>query len=161
MYKINKYKKLIENQEKKISDLEEIIASLKSSMVTEIRKIPIPYSSNMLYKAWNGEDDMRSFMWGDLLKELFQEKERENVSFKEIIVFGREGAAYEFRFTFKGVMFGLSIPNVARATVENYIHIRYGMYSLSYEKSLSYWKVITESYDLEDISRAILDFVKE
>lgn len=103
MYKINKYKKLIENQEKKISDLEEIIASLKSSMVTEIRKIPIPYSSNMLYKAWNGEDDMRSFMWGDLLKELFQEKERENVSFKEIIVFGREGAAYEFRLHLKAL----------------------------------------------------------
>lgn len=164
MSKIKRYRRLIKEHRDKISDLEEIVRSLEESLVREIKTVEIPYSSKMLYKAWGGRDDendMRSFIWEDLLERLFPEKERKNVSFNGIIASGYDGYAYLFQFSFKGISFELAIPDVKKATVENYAHMRYGMYLLSHEKSSSYWVSITESYDLDDISKAIMDFVKE
>lgn len=167
---IDKYKKLIKEQEDEIAKMEIIVDSLKESMIREIREIIIPYSRKMLDEAWGqqhkptkAERKMFEFVKGDLLERLFEKEELKEVKFKNItpLLSDGEHCVYNFMFEYKGTTFEVSIPNVRVASKENVFHMRYGMYMLMYEEESSIWDFIAESYDLDDIAKAIHEFVEK
>lgn len=167
---IDMYKNLIKEQEAEITKREIIIDSLKESMVREIQGIVIPYSGKMLDEAWSqqhkptkAERKMFEFVKGDLLERLFKKEELKEVKFKNITPLLSDGnhCVYHFQFEYKGITFEVSIPNVKVASTENIDHMRYGMYMLMYEEESSIWDFIAESYDLDDIAKAIHEFVEK
>lgn len=168
---IELYRKLINEQKEEISKRETIIDSLMESMVKKVRQITLPYSDKMMYGASCGQKsatnadpkniNMYNFVTGDIIERLFKKEERKEVEFKSISGYGYDSHAYGFYFKYKNILFELKIPNVQHANKDNLYDMDYGKYQLFYEKSHRFYDFIENSYDLDDIAKAIQDFVNE
>lgn len=165
---IENHRNLIKKQKKEIEERQMIVDSLIESMVHRVKQIVIPYSDKMLHAAWcqqnkptKRERAMFEFVKDDLLERLFEKDERKEVKFIDIIPLNYDHCVYNFQFKYKCITLELVIPNVSVADTKNVWHMWYGMYVLRYEKKKSVWDHITESYHLDDIAKAIQEFVKE
>lgn len=162
---IDKCRSLIGKHEEEVENLNYIIDCLKDSLVRHVRAIELPYSEKMMREAWNqcnkpkSERKMYEFITSDLKERLFEKSEWKDVKFGNILPLNFEHCVYSFHFEYKGKMFELVIPNVKVASKDNISSMWYGMYVLRYEKNKCIWDHITESYDLDDIAKAIQDFV--
>lgn len=166
--KIDNYREIVKEQREEISKREIIMDSLMASMVKEVKSIVQPYSDKMLHSAsWGQTKDssdenrkMFKFVTKDLLERLFDDKEeRKNVKFIGISSYGYDSCAYGFYFKYKGINFEVKIPNIRNANKDNLYEIDFGKYQLFYEKKSGIWDHIKSSYDLDDIGKAIKDFV--
>ena len=163
---IENHRKLIKKQKKEIEERQMIIDSLTNSMVHTIRRIITPYSDKMLHSAWcqqnkpKEERAMFEFVKNDLLERLFDKDEIKEVEFIKIIPLMSSGnCVYSFQFKYEGITFEVAVPNVQIANDSNVYSMDYGMYVLRYEEKRSIWNHITESYDLDDIAKAIKEFI--
>ena len=105
------------------------------------------------------ERPMYEFMKKDLITKLFSEDRQKDVKLESVTGLLYEYCVYYFTFTYKGLKIKLTIPNVRVANKENLSSMHYGQYYVSYEKSNSLWNGIAASYKLEDIAKAIEEFV--
>lgn len=165
---IEYHRELIRKQKKEIEEKQMIVDSLTYSMVHKVKQIITPYSDRMLHAAFceqnkptKKERTMFEFVKNDLLERLFDKDERKEVEFANIISLGYDNCVYHFQFKYKGTTFELSVPNVKVADAKNVWHMWYGMYVLRYEEKRSVWDHIKESYELDDIAKAIKEFVEK
>lgn len=167
---IEKYMKLIDKEKEIISDHNTIVDSLMESLVRNVKNLFIPYSENMMDEASKQQNNTKKsekkmflFLEEDLIERLFDEPERQYVSLTKIMRCGYEDYAYCFNFKYnngKVINFELKIPNVKKARKENIDYMSYGKYRFIYEKKPGYWSTIKESYDLDEIAKAIKEFLK-
>lgn len=162
---IYKYLDLIAKQKKEIEEREMVKNSLTDSLVTEIRKLIVPYTGSMLREAWLKQNEkkkadrpMFEFMKNDLIERLFEGKK---VKLDRIIMSGQGGDAYCFYFTCEKVCFEVKIPNLYTINSYNLENMSYGQYGLYFEEHPSVWVHIKYSYHLEDIAEAIDEFLNE
>ena len=162
---IKQYRNLITEQEEEIKKREIIKDSLTSSLVANVKAVVIPYTDKMLQEASRqqgnkkkSEREMYEFVTQDLMNNLFGESEEVKVD--KIICRGYDRNSYGFYFDYKGISFELRVPNVANAYKDNLREMWYGEYQLYYAVHSSYWKCVGHSYKLEEIAKAIQDFVR-
>ena len=155
---------MITEQEEEIKKREVIKDSLTSSLVANVKAVVLPYTDKMLQEASNqqskkkkSEREMYEFVTTDLMKRLFGESE---VKVNKIICRGYDINSYGFYFDYKGTSFELRVPNTKNARKDNLQEMWYGEYQLYYAVHSGYWKCVGHSYKLEDIAKAIQDFVK-
>lgn len=165
---IERHRELIKKQKKEIEEKQMIVDSLTDSMIHRVKQIVIPYSEKMLHAAYceqnkstKEERTMFDFVKDDLLERIFNKNERKEVEFTGIIPLNYDHCVYNFQFKYKGITFELVIPNVKVADTSNIWHMWYGMYVLRNEEKRCVWGHISESYDLDDIAKAIKEFVEK
>lgn len=164
---IETYKDLIKEQEEEIAKREKIKESLTDSLAKQIRKIELPYSDKMLHNAFfqqskenKSDRSMYEFIKEDLFKRLFSNV-RKGVKLEKIMQCGYDSYAYSFIFKYEDIIFELSIPNTSAATTKNLRYMWYGKYRLNYEKKPNVWDYIADSYNLDDIAKAIEEFIAD
>ena len=163
---IKKYLNAIEMQEYEIDQHTLIKKSLTDSLVREVRSLILPYNSNMLDEAWiqqnkkkKAERPMFEFVKNDIFERLNLVKK---AKFDKIVLLGvYKTYGYSFYFTYEKIHFELRIPNVSVANVDNIEHMHYGQYSLHYEDKPSLWRYIDYSYNLDNIAKALDDFIND
>ena len=165
---IEQYKNLVEKKESEIKELEIIKDSLTASLVRQVRSIVLPYMDDMMKEAANQQNlkkksERTTYEWikKKLIEELFDEGRRKDVKLENIVTCGYEGYGYSFTFSYHKIKLALFIPVPKRATEKNLKYMYYGQYQLSYEYKPSCWDYIAESYKLEDIAKALEEFIKE
>lgn len=160
---IKKYRNMIDKRNDEIDEMQTVVESLTDSLVKEVKRVSLPYSSKMLQNAYiqQGTEDisMYTFVTEDLKERLFNKEERKLVNFKNILRHGYDFRAYDFYFEYKGFSFVLKIPNVKNANENNLWEIQYGEYQLYHEIELNYLRRITHSYDLDCIADYINSYV--
>lgn len=165
---IETYKELIAKKETEIEELETIKDSLTDSLIKRVRSIFIPYSSKMLSETHQqsgnkkkSERPMYEFMKKELITKLFSEDKQKDVKLEGVTGLLYDFCVYYFTFTYKGLKIKLTIPNVKVASKENLHYMWYGQYQLHYERRPSVWHCITSSYKLEDIAKALEEFIEK
>lgn len=165
---IEKYKSLVEKKEAEIEELETIKDSLTASLVRQVRSIVLPYMDDMMKEAANQQNlkkksERTTYEWMKkrLIEELFDENRRKDVKLESIVTCGYEGYGYNFNFSYKRTKIALFIPVPRKATKTNLWYMYYGKYELSYEHKSSVWHSITSSYKLEDIAKALEEFIEK
>lgn len=163
---IEKYKNLVKKKEVEIEELEIIKDSLTASLVRQVRSIVLLYMDDMMNEAFYQQNlkkksERKTYEWikKRLIEELFNENRRDSVKLESIVSCGYEGYAYNFIFNYKDTKFELCIPVPQKANRKNLVHIWYGKYQLSYEEKPSCWYHITASYKIEDIAKALEEFI--
>lgn len=163
---IKSYKSLIAKKEAEIKELEMIKDSLTDSLVKKVRSIVLLYSSKMLDEVHRqsgnkkkSERPMYEFMKKDLITRLFSEDRQKDVNLESVTGLLYDFCVYFFTFTYKDLKIQLTIPNVKVANKDNLRHMWYGEYQLSYERKSGIWHHITTSYKLEDIAKALEEFL--
>ena len=156
------YKK---NSEKK--DLEMVIDAIESKMVRTIRKMFVPWTGEKLEQAHRqqGEKLKKDRPVYEGIKSnfqawIFEVEDQKKVKLLQIIPCGYEHYVFNLIFTFEGFKFQLKVPNVSVCNADNIERMDYGQYSLLYEVK-GHWRYIDTSYNLDDISESIYEFVKE
>lgn len=154
------------NKEKK--ELETIIDAIESKMVGKVRGMYIPWSGEKLELAFKQQNEklkkdrpIYEAIKGNLRAWLFEPEDQKKVKLTKIIPYGYGHEVYNLVFTFEGIKFELKVPNVSVCCKGNIADMNHGQYALLWEVNNSHWQYIDISYDLDDISKSIYEFVKE
>lgn len=159
MQDIENHKNLVDKQRKELEEKEMIVNSLTKTLAGKVRNVVIPYNEKMLNEAWSNKDgEMRKFINKDLKERLFVGGKAKLLS---IAPLNYDRCVYYFYYEYKGYKFCLAIPNTKVANEKNLDNLSYGKYSMTYEAKPGFYKSIAKSYDLDDIAKAIEEFLAE
>ena len=184
---INKCKELIKNEEKKITDSNFIIFTMKEKLVNTVKSMYLHYTNmewNHLHNYIhmnktefinqynnNGKDGVEEYK---LAKEKY--KLISNIIIYDIIddtecnynkrklvtdhyIFGYHWG-YEFIFEVNNIKFTLYLPNIKTLNTDNFYNAFEGKYHLSYYESTYCSRTIISSYDLSDLKKAFKEFIE-
>ena len=76
----------------------------------------------------------------------------------EIMQGGYSGYCYHIRTYYRMEHIEISIPIRDMIDIENFEYAHYGKFALLYEKSPSYWKLLVDSYNEENIAEFLKNF---
>lgn len=152
--------------ESEISKKEILKNLVDDEIVRCVRSIITPLSEQMLKTAANQQNNkkkserpMYEFVKNEMVDRFF--KGNKDAKLTKIISYGYDTRAFTFYFKFKGITFDIRYPVTKNASKDNIDSIRYGQYMLSYEESHSCYRIITSSYEEEEIANAIEEFVNK
>ena len=143
-----------------------VLESVEENILKYIKSIFRPLKSKMLVHTWkeyhdkgilNLDDGISSFVYETLLNTFFEGIG--GMRLDDIISCGYEHYAMGFEFLVGGNKIRIEYPCLENITRQNLANANYGKFSLSYEKSPSYWVVIKSSYKEEDIADSIKQFL--
>lgn len=76
------------------------------------------------------------------------------------ISYGWEGYAVGIQFKYKDTTFELTVPDLSKLNTENFFYNNCGKIHLMYEREKSVFDTICSSYEINDIKKGFLEFVK-
>lgn len=165
---MDELKLLLVKKGKEKRELETIIDAIESKMVSKVRGMFVPWNGRMLEEAWHQQNEklkkdrpVYEVIKGNFQAWLFEPEDQKKVKLTKILPYGYGHEVYNLVFTFEGIKFQLKVPNVSVCCKGNIADMNHGQYALLYAVSDSHWKYIDISYDLDDISRSIYEFMKE
>ena len=165
---MDELKHLLIKKGKEKKELETIIDAIESKMVNKVRGMFIPWTGAKLEEAWRQQNEklkkdrpVYEGIKGNFQAWIFEPEDQKKVKLLQIIPYGYGHEVFNFIFTFEGFKFELKVPNVSVCCKGNIVDMNHGQYALLWEESDSHWRYIDVSYDLDDISESIYEFVKE
>lgn len=165
---MDELKLLLIKKGKEKEELETIIDAIESKMINKVRGMFVPWSGEKLelacrqqYERYKKDRPMYEAIKGNLQAWLFESEDQKKVKGLTMTACGFGRYVYNLIFTFEGFKFELKVPNVSVCCKGNIADMNHGQYALLWEESDSHWRYIDVSYDLDDISESIYEFVKE
>ena len=143
-----------------------IIDSLTDTTLSLVQSIWLPLTSGILEKAKCQQSEKKKsdrreyeFVKDEMIRYFFHGNKKE-VSLNKITSCGYDDYAYNLYFKYHKTIFEITHPCPNNITKEEYlIYTDYGKYILRYEDKSGVWGLITSSYEVKDIAKAIEEFV--
>jgi hypothetical protein len=142
--------------------------SLEDTLARLVNQTQMIFDMDMLHQAWmqQSKKAKKERVAYDLVKERFIKHfiDPELIEYIEdlhITPEGYESYLYQFTFELFGNKFVIEIPTAGVITKKNLRLCHYGKFSVGYEERKGVWHFFKSSYDREDITKAMNDFLKE
>jgi len=165
---MDELKRLLIKKDKEKKELETIIDAIESKIVGKVRGMYIPWSGEKLELALKQQNEkikkdrpVYESIKSNFQAWLFEPEDQKKVKLTKIMSYGYGHEIYNLIFTFEGIKFELKVPNVSVCCKGNIADMNHGQYALLWEVNDSHWQYIDVSYDLDDISKSIYEFVEK
>lgn len=184
---INKCKELIKNEEKKITDSNFIISTMKEKLVNTVKSMFLHYTNmewSNLYNyihmnkiefinqynnsGKNGAEEYKkakekyNLISNIIIYDIIDDTEC-NYNKRKLVtdhyIFSYNWG-YEFIFEVNNIKFVLYLPNIKMLNIDNFYNAYEGKYNLSYYESEYCTRTIISSYDLSDLKKAFKEFIE-